>query len=351
MLSDSVRPTAASCPECPPVSRRSFLRQAAVGAGMASTILRGMPAAAASGAPAPRSETLVSTLYKSLSEPQRKALCFGFADPLRSKVDNNWHIVSPRVDEVLNRDQQALVREIFLHLHREEYASSILKATEHDNGERGLGACSVALFGEPGTGKFEFVLSGRHVTRRCDGDSVEGAAFGGPIFYGHSPLTDDEAPDHPQNVYWYQARRANEVFQALDGKQRDLALRPKGRRESGSSTVRLKGKPGGLEGIPFSELTRDQRELVQKVLADLLAPFRKEDADEAMKWVSAGGLHDLHLAYFKDDDLGNDGIWDVWQIESPSMVWYFRGAPHVHTWVNIMSPAAATAAAGAATGA
>lgn len=33
---------------------------------------------------------------------------------------------------------------------------------------------------------FEFVLTGRHCTRRCDGDSVEGAAFGGPLFYGHA---------------------------------------------------------------------------------------------------------------------------------------------------------------------
>ena len=25
-------------------------------------------------------------------------------------------------------------------------------------------------------------------------------------------------------------------------------------------------------------------------------------------------------------------------IEGPSMVWYFRGQPHVHTWVNIRAP-------------
>ena len=52
-----------------------------------------------------------------------------------------------------------------------------------------------------------------------------GAAFGGPIFYGHQAgSTFEEKPDHPNNVYWYQAKRANEVFQALDGKQREKAL-------------------------------------------------------------------------------------------------------------------------------
>jgi hypothetical protein len=29
----------------------------------------------------------------------------------------------------------------------------------------------------------------------------------------------------------------------------------------------------------------------------------------------------------------------VWQIEGPAMVWYFRGDPHVHTWVHIRESA------------
>ena len=64
------------------------------------------------------------------------------------------------------------------------------------------------------------------------------------------------------------------------------------------------------------------------------------DADEAMKLVEAGGVENLHLAFYKNQDLGNDGVWDVWQVEGPHMVWYFRGAPHVHTWVNIKDPKA-----------
>ena len=33
--------------------------------------------------------------------------------------------------------------------------------------------------------------------------------------------------------------------------------------------------------------------------------------------------------------MGKDEIWDVFQIEGPNMVWYFRGKPHVHTWLHI----------------
>ncbi len=285
----------------------------------------------------PKSETLVTQLYKSLNEAQRKSVCFKFDDPLRNKVGANWQITKSQINKAFDKEQQQLISEIFTNLHSEEYAKSVMKQIEQDNRGGGLGKCAIALFGEPGTGKFEFVLSGRHVTRRCDGDSVDGAAFGGPIFYGHSPV-DDEEPDHPGNVYWFQAKRANELFNALDGKQRKMALLEDSRGERGTSTVKLKGKKGSFEGIPYSELSADQRELAEKVMSDLLAPFRKEDRDESMKYVKQAGMDLLHFSYYKNEDVGGDDVWDVWQVESPNMVWYFRGDPHVHTWVNIRQP-------------
>ena len=333
-----------ACEICAGTStRRDFLRSSAaaltmgtLGALHPATLGANPPLPAATSA---KSETLVTTFFRSLTAEQGRLFCLPFDHPRRLDVDNAWHITKARVGQDLTRDQQQMVREIFIGLHHPDYSERILKATEHDLGEKGLGACSVAVFGEPGSGKFEFVLSGRHVTRRCDGDSVAGAAFGGPIFYGHAPLEDDETPGHPQNVYWYQAQRANEVYQMMDGRQRALALLPEHRKEQGRDTVKLTGKKTGLPGIPWGELSRDQRELTRKVMTDLLAPFRTQDAAEAMKLVEAAGLENLHLAFFKSDDLGNDGVWDVWQIEGPSAVWYFRGAPHVHAWVHIRDQA------------
>ncbi|HTG45457.1 MAG TPA: DUF3500 domain-containing protein, partial [Verrucomicrobiae bacterium] len=255
------------------------------------------------------------------------------------KVDNNWQITDKTLTAFYTPDQQAMVREIFLGLHSPEYAETVMKQVEHDSAKEGFGASAVALFGEPGTGKFEFVLTGRHCTRRCDGDSVAGAAFGGPIFYGHAAESFNEKADHPGNAYWYQAVRANEVFKMLDGKQREVALLGKSREENGTETVRLTGKKSGLPGIPISALSADQREEVRKVMTDVLAPFRKADAAEAMKLVEANGFENLHMAFYKNQDIGKDGVWDVWQIEGPAMLWYFRGAPHVHSWVHIRKEA------------
>ena len=321
------------------MTRRTFLKTTSVAA---ATVAVAGPASMLAATPAGKaaaeratSENLAATLYNSLSDVQRKAIVFPFDHPLRSKVDNNWNITDKKIFEFFTKDQQAMIREIFTGLHSPEYAERVLRQVEHDGGKEGFGGCSIALFGEPGTGKFEFVLTGRHVTRRCDGDSVEGAAFGGPIFYGHASQSFNEKPDHPGNVYWFQALRANEVFKALDGKQREAALLGDPREEKQSATVELRRR-GEQAGLPVADMKRDQRELVANVLSDLLLPFRKKDRDEAMRYINAsGGCESLTMSFYKNLDIGNDGVWDVWQLESPTMVWYFRGSPHVHTWVNI----------------
>lgn len=348
-----MQPLHSTCPDCDRASvptRRDFLRTTAGSIAVAGAASAGLLGAAGVGAaPRPiRSETLVAELYHSLSEQQRKLLCFPFDHALRSKVDNNWFIVEKHIGDALSADQQDLVRQIFMGIHSDEYAQKVFDQVEHDGGGKGsFKDCAVALFGEPDKsgdaekGKFEFVLTGRHCTRRCDGNSVAGAAFGGPIFYGHAASSFNEPATHPGNAYWFQALRANELFKALDGKQRQLALRTDARKERGTRTVDLAGAARQPHGIPVADLSGDQKGLVRKVMADLLAPFRKADADEAMKLVEAGGFDKLHLAFYKNMDIGQDGVWDVWQIESPSMVWYFRGAPHVHTWVNIREPGGA----------
>ena len=236
------------CPDCDSIGRRDFLKTVTVGGAAFATTLA-VPqlsrSASALGATAPveTSETLVGTLYKSLTPQQQHQVTFPFGHPLQSRVDNNWQITPATIAETFTPDQQAMIREIFRKLHNPKFVDKVFYHIDEDGG--GLEKYSVALFGEPGKGGFEFVLTGRHCTVRCDGDTVAGAAFGGPIFYGHASQGFNEKPDQPKNVYWYQAQRANEVFQALDGKQRQIALLGDPRQEKGTGTVDLK-KPGEL---------------------------------------------------------------------------------------------------------
>jgi hypothetical protein len=308
-------------------SRREFLQ-----AGVSSLIAASLPNDADANESA-KSETLVKQLFLSLSPEQKASVCFAFDHPLRSKVNNNW-MINKSQKETLNADQRDLVRQIFLSLHSPQYADKVFQQVIHDSEGDGFdGGTSVALFGEPNS-SFEFVLTGRHCTRRCDGNSVRGSAFGGPIFYGHAAKGFREAAEHPGNAYWYQAVQANEVFKMLDGKQRDSALVDKVRDEKETATVALSGKKSDLPGIPMAALSNDQKQMVRKVLAGVLAPFRKEDVEESLRLIEPQ-FDSLHMAFCKSMDIGGDGVWDVWQIEGPNMVWLFRGAPHVHTWVHI----------------
>src|SRR4029077_3249796 len=142
------------CPDCDSVDRRQFLKTAALGTASAA-VAAAVPKKLTSSS----SETLVTTLYTSLTPEQKTKVAFPFDHPLRSKIDNNWHIVKQKVGTDYTADQQAMIREIFLKMHSPEYAEKVFKQVEHDAGEPGFGDCSVALFGEPGLGKFEFVLS------------------------------------------------------------------------------------------------------------------------------------------------------------------------------------------------
>jgi hypothetical protein len=120
----------------------------------------------------------------------------------------------------------------------------------------------------------------------------------------------------------------------FNGKQRKQALVLKGMPTE--ELVGFRGKQGNFDGLPVTEFSPDQKEHLQTVLKLLLEPFRQSDRDEVTRCLKVqGGLDACHLAFYKEGDLGKDGLWDNWRLEGPSFVWYFRGTPHVHVWVNV----------------
>jgi hypothetical protein len=72
------------------------------------------------------------------------------------------------------------------------------------------------------------------------------------------------------------------------------------------------------------------------VLGRLIEHYRQSDQDEALGCLKRqGGLDKCSLAFYREGDIGDDKVWDCWRLEGPAFVWYFRGAPHVHVWVNV----------------
>jgi hypothetical protein len=337
------------CPDCDDNTpdgpdRRDFFRTvttAATSAVLSGSALWAVPRVAAAPSPTSVSETAVKALYDTLTDVQKKTICFDWdhKDParglLRTHVSNFWAITKPTLNSAFyTKDQQAILLDIFKGLFNPDWHARFLKQLKDDHdGKPWGGGLSCALFGKPGTGQFEFVMTGRHMTVRADGDSNSHVALGGPIFHGHAPAGYTEKVHHPGNIFWHQALVANKVYTLLDGKQQEKALVA---RRPAERSVGFRGPDGKLPGLPCSEMSRDQKDGVQAVLMSLIEPYRKEDREKVQECLQKrGGLDRCTLTFYKEGDIGDDGEWDNWRLEGPAFVWYFRGQPHVHIWINV----------------
>lgn len=341
------------CPECElpyesEVPRRGFLQ--AMGAGAAVVLAGGTATSSAlafdekapekRGTPKP-AEALIKELHASLDDEQKKTLVL----PWNHGADGNGKSPSrhgmynrpfqnQRIGDVYSKPQQELVDRI-LHAicNGEEGYRQVTRAGMFDS-SKSLQGCGSHIFGTPGDDtKFTWMFSGHHLTVRCDGNSEPGAAFGGPMYYGHSARGDSTG-----NVYHFQTRRVQELFESLDEKQQALAV-ASGNPGEQAASVRFRPDGEAKPGIAAGSLSPDQKELAGRVMQDLVAPFRKEDGDEVMEIVEKnGGLDQIHLAYYKDNSSKDGDVkWHFWRVEGPGFVWNFRVLPHVHCFVNISS--------------
>ena len=323
------------------VNRRDFVRTTGsiAAAGMVGSVLSQPVLAETASKSTP--EQLVTELYRSLTVEQKKQIAFDwdYTDKrglLRTRVSNNWSIVDRNKLNVggrfFSKDQQEMIEAIFFGLYNPDWHDRIRKQLQDDAGGYGKQQ-TIALFGNPDEGKFEFVMTGRHLTIRCDGNSAENVAFGGPIFYGHAAQAFNEKADHPGNVFWPQALKANKLYQMLDGQQRKQALVKTAPLEW---EVAFGGQSGKRQGIKVADLSADQQAHMQEVLQTLIEPYRTSDQEEAVACLKTqGGLNECTVAFYQEGDIGNDEVWDVWRLEGPSFVWHYRGEPHVHVWVNV----------------
>ncbi len=338
------------CPECAEhveqpqaLDRRNFIRVLG-GSAAALTLTPALRAADApkakadltSTASAKPSEEMVKELFSTLSEDQRTKIVLPFDHggkgiPTRLGMYNG-PINGKRIGDNYTKAQQELIQRTLRSLCADENAWRQISRNGTWDGSHSFEGCGCMLFGDPKNGKYAWVFSGHHLTIRCDGHSEPGAAFGGPIYYGHSPNGYDQ-----RNVFNYQTRSVMSVYDALSETQRKMAV-VKGSPGEQAPSVRFKNGVQTRPGIPYSFLSKDQRDLVEKVMRDVLSPYRKEDVEEVMRVIKAtGGMEKIQLAFYHDGPVGDKQNWTFWRLEGQGFVWNYRVLPHVHTFVNISS--------------
>ncbi len=340
-----------SCPDCesaPTVThalgRRDFMRvlgttAAAVAVGGLTPLQKARAARAARQAEA---EAMVFELFKTMDADQRKKLVLpwdavakvGGKDYLARLNTANAPVGKSVIGLEYSKKQVELLDRIFHAISNGEDGYRQLSRKGKFDNSGSFESIGALIYGEPVEGKkFSLVFAGHHLTIRCDGNSEEKTAFGGPLYYGHSP-----SGYATNNVFYNQTKIVNEMYTALDEKQRPIAVKP-GKWQDGVSTVKLPSKDAAVPGLRVQEMSQDQQELIEKVMRELVSPYRKEDGDEVMEIVKEnGGLKKMALAFYQEKgEFTDKEPWTYWRLEGPGFVWSFRALPHIHTFVNISS--------------
>ena len=321
-----------TCPECGEtvrMDRRGFLRSA--GAGAAALALSRLPGASAQESkPSDQTaEALIRELYSGLNADQKLAVVRPFHAPERLQYFNA--ALGRKIGDTYTKPQQDLVGRILRALSSGEEGWNQISRGGTWDASKAFENCGADLFGDV-NGRYTWVFSGHHLTLRCDNNAEEGAAFGGPIYYGHSPNGYSE-----RNLFQYQTKSALAVYESLTADEREFAVTLEDPAE-GLESVKFRCTCDSTPGVAYHKLRKETQGLIQKVMRDLLSPYRKEDTEEVMQVLKkTGGMEALHMVFTREKDAKPTQPWSFWRVEGPGFVWNFRVLPHVHTFVNISS--------------
>jgi hypothetical protein len=205
------------CPECiegpeqpAPWDRREFMRlvggSVAALAGLSATgvssLFAAEPAAKATAKRAARpAEELVKELYSTLTPEQKKELLLPWNHVMEDGkgVATRLRMYNSAIDDKIIGDnytkpqQELIERTLRAICSGDDGYHKISRGGDFD-GSGSLEGCGVTFFGDPsGDDKYCWLFTGHHLTVRCDGNSEEGTAFGGPMYYGHSSTTRHKA--------------------------------------------------------------------------------------------------------------------------------------------------------------
>jgi hypothetical protein len=195
----------------------------------------------------------------------------------------------------------------------------------------GVNGLRALICGDPAVAPYQIILTGVHLNLRLGGASREGAAFGGPQIYGDQ--RGNERAGLPGNVYREQFLLAERLLHGLSSAQQKLAVLDDAPVQTG---IELQGRRGVFPGIAVGKLEADQQRLAREVVDRIFAAYAPDDIAYARACLQAnGGVEGLFLSYYQR---GEDGVIpdaQVFRLEGPGAVLYFRGYPHVHAFINV----------------
>ena len=276
-----------------------------------------------------RVDPLARRLYLTLDAEQRAETCVPYEHPLRQY--HNRGVLGGGRDILFgfSRQQRRILTDLMYAGLSEEGRTRVPE--EFFTRWSGVHALRVLMCGNPAAPPYQLILTGNHINLRIGGRSPEGAAFGGPQVYGDQ--RGNERPGLPGNLYRDQFLLAQRIFRNLDRSKRERAVLAEAPVQTG---IELQGRHGSFPGLAVSELSAEDKAGTRELVERIFATYPRDDVAYARMCLEAnGGLDGLCLSYYHHGEDGTIAEAQVFRLEGPGAVLYFRGHPHVHAFVNI----------------
>lgn len=199
----------------------------------------------------------------------------------------------------------------------------------------GVNFLSLLTFGDPRSGPFQLILSGIHMNLRLGAMDATGVVFGGPQVYGDQ--RGDSRVGLPGNRFRNQMLAAQALRESLTEAQRGAVRQAQAPPQT---RIGLQGAAGHFDGIPVGDLPVAAREQAGNVVESILASYSEDEAEQARQCLrSNGGIDALRFADYDEDYQGGrnarGGPSQIFRLEGPAAVFYFRGEPHVHAFIHV----------------
>jgi hypothetical protein len=274
-------------------------------------------------------DLLAQRLYTSLDSEQRAETCVRYDHPLRQYHNRGVWGGGRTIVGGFTRPQRRILTDLLYAGLSEEGRERVPE--EFFTRWTGVHSMRALICGDPTSRPYQIILTGAHLNLRLGGKSSEGAAFGGPQVYGDQRGDGDAGL--PGNLYRDQFVIAQRLLRSLDSgrwKQAVVEEAPV------QTKIELQGRHGTFSGIPVAELGAEGKTLARQLVERILSTYPPSDVAYARECLEAnGGLEALWLSYYQHGEDGDIPEGQVFRLEGPSAVFYFRGHPHVHAFVNV----------------
>ena len=274
-------------------------------------------------------DALARRLYASLGSDQRAETCVSYDHPLRQYHNRGVPGGGRAILFGFDHEQRQTLTDLFYAGLSEDGRRRV--PDEYFTRWGGVHTMRVLICGDPTAPPYQLILTGAHVNLRLGGKSREGAAFGGPQVYGDQ--RGDGVVGLPGNLYRDQFLLGQRLLRSLDAGRRRQALLDEAPVQT---QIELQGRRGSFPGLAVAELRPEGKALVRDLVERILSTYPAEDVAYARECLAAGGgLDALFVSYYRHGVDGDIPEGQVFRLEGPGAVFYFRGHPHVHAFLNV----------------